>query len=297
MNKNISKEDLKKIDDHHNELKDGYRIVYFYQNGRYDIGSYATEIKDFMYDFIKVSPIEDESDIPPFVSINNLLDEYLNNLPEIEGVAIYKITGEFIKSKKRITLNLELQVFLVELIVKIYNNQLTNEEIENIDVDNDSLMYYISKIKTNVFDKNTSIKKIIDKYRKLDDIKLIIDIELVKKYLPECCQLIEYTKLPCEDSKIKELVYLNEEILYLLPDRIKDMFFMYDVLKNDYKVAMVIDHFDKKNKKYYFLNNDLYNLYIDGLIKLIHDDINNYDLLSEEAKLKINEKGEKINEK
>ena len=47
---------------------------------------------------------------------------------------------------------------------------------------------------------------------------------------------------------------------------------------------MVLDHFENRNKKYYFLNEDLYNMYINALIKLINEDFDNYNLLSEEAK-------------
>lgn len=287
MEKNINKVELRKFDgnyDWYNEYGDGYRIVYFYQDNSYKIGSIAKEIKYFMMDFSNRNPIDDENDIPKFISIDNLLDCYLNDLQEISEVAIYKTDGELIKSKKRVPLDIKLQVFLIELIVKIFDNNLTKYDIETIDVNNDNLIYYLSKIKTNVLDNEGELGDKIKQLRNKDDVKLIIDLELVRKYLPKCYQLIEYVNLPYEDSKKKELVYLNEKILYLLPDEIKDMFFMYDVLKNDYKVAMVLDQFEEKNKRYYFLNKDLYNMYIDALIKLVKEDITNYDLLSQEAK-------------
>lgn len=287
MEKNISKEELRKFNDNYNwynENGEGYRIVYLYENDNYKLGPIAKKIENFMLDFSDIYPINDENDILKFISIDNLLDCYLNDLQEINEVAIYKTDGELIKSKKRVSLDIKLQEYLIQLMIKIFNDKLTKEDINGIDTNNYELIYYLSKINTDFFDNEGEIGDIIKQLRNKDDVKLIIDLELVRKYLPKCYQLIEYVNLPYEDKKIKELVYLNEKILYLLPDEIKDMFFMYEVLKNDYKVAMVLDQFEEKNKRYYFLNKDLYNMYIDGLIRLINEDINNYDLISEEAK-------------
>ena len=287
MNTNISKEELRKFNEKYewyNEFGDGYRIVYFNQNDNYKLGPIAKNLEEFMMDFSDVYPINDDNDIPKFTSIDNLLDCYLNRLQEINGVAIYKTNGELIKIKKRVVLDTKIQAFLIELMIKIFNNKLTKEDIETLDVNNDNLIYYLSKINTNILDNKGGLGDKIRQFRNIDDIKLIIDLELIKQYLPECHQLIEYVNLPTKDSEIKELVYLNEKILYLLPNKIKDMFFMYDVLKNDYKVALILDHFEERNKKYYFLNDDLYNIYIDSLIKLVKEDISNYKLLSEETK-------------
>ena len=286
MKKNISKEELRNLNDNYNwynENGDGYRIVYFYDEDNYELGTIAKNIENFMIDFSDTYPI-DNDDIPNFISIDNLLDRYLNDLQEISGVAIYKTNGELIKMKKRVPLNTKLQEILMQFIIKIFNNKLTTEDIDMIDIKDDILIYYLSKIQTNILDNEGILGDKIKQFRDSDDIKLVIDLRLVKKYLPECYQLIEYTKLPSSDNEIKELVYLNEKILYLLPDKIKDMFFIYDALKNDYRVAMVLDHFENRNKKYYFLNKDLYNMYIDALIKLINEDFDNYSLLSEEAK-------------
>jgi len=287
MEKNISKEELRKFNDNYNwynENGEGYRIVYLYENDNYKLGPIAKKIENFMLDFSDIYPINDENDIPKFISIDNLLDCYLNDLQEISEVAIYKTDGELIETKKRVVLDTKLQEYLIQLMIKIFNDKLTKEDINGIDTNNYELIYYLSKINTDFFDNEGEIGNKIKQLRNKDDVKLIIDLELVRKYLPKCYQLIEYVNLPYEDKKIKELVYLNEKILYLLPDEIKDMFFIYDVLKNDYKVAMVLDQFEEKNKRYYFLNKDLYNMYIDGLIRLINEDINNYDLISEEAK-------------
>ena len=49
-------------------VTEGYRLVYFYPNGNYYIGTYAKKIEDFMIEFCELYPIIDEEDIPKFES-------------------------------------------------------------------------------------------------------------------------------------------------------------------------------------------------------------------------------------
>ncbi len=83
------------------DLKKGYRIVYFYDDN-YTIGEYCKTIEGFMYGFAKCNPIMDDSDIPEFISIDDLLDRYLNDLPNAISIAIYKTDGTLIAKKDRI---------------------------------------------------------------------------------------------------------------------------------------------------------------------------------------------------
>lgn len=82
------------------KLSKGYRIVYYYDN-YYKIGAFAKNIRDFMVEFVEVCPIEDDSDIPSFISNDDLLERYLKDLPKIEGVAIYHTDGTLILRKIR----------------------------------------------------------------------------------------------------------------------------------------------------------------------------------------------------
>lgn len=104
---NISADELKKFqstNDWYERHGDGYRIVYFYPNGSYYIGAYSKTIEGFMINFCDVYPIEDESDIPQFISNDNLLDKYLTELNDISAVVIYKTDGCLVAKKDRITL-------------------------------------------------------------------------------------------------------------------------------------------------------------------------------------------------
>lgn len=79
----------------------GYRIVYFYPDGGHYIGSWSEKIEGFMFHFCESYPIYDDNEIPPFISIDDLLTKYLNDLPEISAVALYKVDGVCIKIKER----------------------------------------------------------------------------------------------------------------------------------------------------------------------------------------------------
>ena len=82
-------------------IVDGYRIVYFDNDDNYSIGSYAKDISDFMMDFCLNDPIENESDIPEFISIDDLLNRYLTDLIDVKRVVIYKTNGTLVAEKKR----------------------------------------------------------------------------------------------------------------------------------------------------------------------------------------------------
>ena len=84
-----------------NIFEDGYRIVYFYNDGLYKIGAYCKTIDGFMMSFAECDPIMDESDIPAFISIEDLLSRYLNDLPNIAAVALYKTDGTCLQRKTR----------------------------------------------------------------------------------------------------------------------------------------------------------------------------------------------------
>lgn len=51
--------------------------------------------------FCDVYPIKDESDIPEFISNDDLLDKYLNKLNDVSAVAIYKTDGTCLQKKTR----------------------------------------------------------------------------------------------------------------------------------------------------------------------------------------------------
>ncbi len=80
---------------------EGYRIVYFYDDGSYYVGGFARDIDGFMFDFCESYPIDDESDIPEFISVDDLLGRYLNSLKDISAAALYKTDGTCVMKKTR----------------------------------------------------------------------------------------------------------------------------------------------------------------------------------------------------
>ncbi len=83
---------------HNNSGKDyenGYRIVYFY-NDKYTVGEYCKTVEGFMIGFAKCDPIIDDDDIPKFISTEDLLNRYLEEVKDVLGVAIYDVNGECI---------------------------------------------------------------------------------------------------------------------------------------------------------------------------------------------------------
>lgn len=81
--------------------QEGYRIIYFYSDSSYYIGAATKTVEAFMINFCDIYPIEDESDIPKFIFINDLLDRYLNRLNDVTAVALYKTDGTCICKKER----------------------------------------------------------------------------------------------------------------------------------------------------------------------------------------------------
>lgn len=106
MNVNISHDQL--IDaGNGKKYNNGYRIVYFENNGKCSIGAYCKTIEGFMIGFAECDPIIDDCDIPPFISTDDILDRCLNLYGDINGVAIYKTDGTCIckKDRKDLTIN------------------------------------------------------------------------------------------------------------------------------------------------------------------------------------------------
>ncbi len=101
---NIPVEELKYKSEYginYGEYQEGYRIVIFFPDNSYKVQTFSGCIEGFMIDFVEVEPIEDESDIPPFISIDDLLSRYLNDLKDISAVAIYKVDGTLVAIKDR----------------------------------------------------------------------------------------------------------------------------------------------------------------------------------------------------
>lgn len=82
------------------EYLEGYRVVYFYDNN-YSIGEYCKTIEGFMTGFANCDPIIDDDDIPKFISVDDLLNRYLDDMNNITGVALYNINGDCIATKER----------------------------------------------------------------------------------------------------------------------------------------------------------------------------------------------------
>lgn len=95
----ITAKDLK-FNKHGEEYSEGYRIVYFYNNN-YSIGEYCKTIEGFMIGFAECDPIMDDADIPEFISIDEMLNRYLKEVPNAEGIGIYKTNGLLIAKKDR----------------------------------------------------------------------------------------------------------------------------------------------------------------------------------------------------
>ncbi len=101
---NVNVEDLKyksEYDINQGKYQNGYRIVLFDENGNYYIDAYSGTIEGFMIGFAENDPIIDEDDIPKFISIDDLLERYLNDLPNITAVALYKTDGTCIEKRSR----------------------------------------------------------------------------------------------------------------------------------------------------------------------------------------------------
>ena len=89
-----------KFNKHGEEYPEGYRAVYFYKNN-YSIGEYSKTIEGFMIGFAECDPVMYEPDIPKFISIDDLLDRYLNALPNAESTGLYTTNGILVAKKDR----------------------------------------------------------------------------------------------------------------------------------------------------------------------------------------------------
>lgn len=101
---NVLIEDLKyksEFGGNYGQYQDGYRIVYFYSDNTYKVGTFCGNIEGFMMDFVEIEPIEDEIDIPNFISTDDLLNRYLSEVKDAIAVAIYKTDGTLIQKKER----------------------------------------------------------------------------------------------------------------------------------------------------------------------------------------------------
>ena len=85
-----------KYDKNNKLFDDGYRIVYFYNDGNYHIGEYCKTIEGFMLGFAKSYPIMFDEDIPKFISNEDLLNRCFEYDNEAISIAIYKTDGTLI---------------------------------------------------------------------------------------------------------------------------------------------------------------------------------------------------------
>lgn len=101
---NVSIDDLKyksKFGINCGQYQEGYRIVYFYPDNSYSVGTFCGNIEGFMMDFVEIEPITDDDDIPEFISVEDLLNRYLNEINDIVAVALYKTDGVCLQKKER----------------------------------------------------------------------------------------------------------------------------------------------------------------------------------------------------
>ena len=85
----------------HKDFGEGYRLIYFYGDEIYHVGEFCKTIEGFMIGFAECDPIIDEDDIPPFVSIEDILGRCLDSMKDISAVAIYKTDGTCVEKRDR----------------------------------------------------------------------------------------------------------------------------------------------------------------------------------------------------
>ena len=73
----------------------------------YSIGEYCKTIEGFMIGFVECDPIMDDDDIPEFISIDDMLDRYLKEVPNADSIGIYKTNGILIAKKERTKNNIK----------------------------------------------------------------------------------------------------------------------------------------------------------------------------------------------
>ncbi len=79
------------------EYESGYRIVYFYPDGKYIIGEYSKTIEGFMTGFSLCDPVLSDDDIPPFISNEDLLNRCLKSVKNATSCALFKTDGTLIQ--------------------------------------------------------------------------------------------------------------------------------------------------------------------------------------------------------
>ncbi len=158
--------------------KEGYRIVYFYENYHEVVkGVYAKNIKDFI-NYLKNDNINIKSN-----NIDDILTAFLDNNPKALGVAIYDINQNCIKKKLRKNVNIinNSMVYKEELIHD-YNNVKATEGYRIIFFDNDNTysVGHYSKTLEGFMTDFVEIEPIMSK----DDIPKFISIEdILDRYL------------------------------------------------------------------------------------------------------------------
>lgn len=54
-----------------------------------------------MYDFVEVEPIDNDDDIPKFISTDDILERWIKKDKKVTKVAIYSIDGKLIQEKNK----------------------------------------------------------------------------------------------------------------------------------------------------------------------------------------------------
>ena len=105
---NIPKEEFRLINGDSSwidEHGDGYRIVYF-DDQAYHIGAYCPTIEGIMCELNECDPIIDESAIPAFISVDDMLSRILLSTKNVTSIALYTTDGVLVgKSEKTKNLN------------------------------------------------------------------------------------------------------------------------------------------------------------------------------------------------
>lgn len=214
-----------------------------------------------------------------------------------------------------------MQEKLIKLIIaidKVYDDYycdcgcddyLINEFEENLNIIfkdsiNEDIFSYISSLDTAIFtDKfymteeylNNKIRKQIEEYINNNKVKekIILDYELVYKYIQEDYKLISYLNSYTSEQLIS-IASINPYVLFLV-DTIKEDD-LTQILKNNSTTSLVIDYnilrladeysnsYLIKNKDKLLKNREIYNLYIDGLKKYLGNKELDYIYVSNIAK-------------
>lgn len=178
----------------------------------------------------------------------------------------------------------EIDVYYINYLCNFLNENFTNDNLSF------ELLEKINMINTDVFTNEkyfndfyryNYIRLVIAEYKKHHrcNKKLLFNKNLILKYIDKCYKLINYVELTKEDIclYIKE----NEEVLYLLDSKYIDKEILIKSLKNNKKVALILDEEEcYLIRECYLKDKEIYNLYIDNIIKLLKEDIKIFPYLS-----------------